>query len=41
MNWFPINDGGAGLPASNSLEIDVYGGYKGTITGDWGLTSAF
>ena len=38
VNWVSDNYGGAGLPsASNSLEIDVYGGYKGTITGDLGF----
>ena len=38
VNWVADNYGGAGLPsASNSLEIDVYGGYKGTVTGDLGF----
>lgn len=32
VNWVADNYSGA----SNSLEIDVYGGYKGTITGDLG-----
>jgi uncharacterized protein (TIGR02001 family) len=38
VNWVSDNYGGAGdQSASNSLEIDVYGGYKGTITGDLGF----
>ncbi|MCF8176351.1 MAG: TorF family putative porin [Burkholderiaceae bacterium] len=38
VNWVTDNYGGTGLPsASNSLEIDVYGGYKGAITDDVGF----
>ncbi|TRZ98338.1 MAG: hypothetical protein D4R84_03875 [Rhodocyclaceae bacterium] len=38
VNWVADNYGGAGLPsASNSLEVDFYGGYKGTIKGDLGF----
>ena len=38
VSWVADNGGGAGLPsAANSVEIDVYGGYKGTITGDLGF----
>jgi len=33
ISW--ISDAVAG--ASSSLEVDVYGGYKGTISGDWGF----
>ncbi|MFH1871630.1 MAG: TorF family putative porin [Pseudomonadota bacterium] len=38
VNWVADNYGAAGLPsASNSVEIDVYGGYRGTVTGDIGF----
>jgi uncharacterized protein (TIGR02001 family) len=33
ISW--ISDAVAG--ASSSLEVDIYGGYKGTISGDWGF----
>lgn len=37
VNWVADNNWAAASAASNSLEIDVYGGYKGTITGDLGF----
>lgn len=38
VNWVSDNYGGVGLPsASNSVEVDLYGGYRGTITGDLGF----
>jgi uncharacterized protein (TIGR02001 family) len=37
VSWVADNNWSATSSASNSLEIDIYGGYKGTITGDLGF----
>lgn len=37
VSWVADNNWSATSAASNSLEIDIYGGYKGTITGDLGF----
>lgn len=43
ISW--IQDGGLGAngvnTASAPIEIDTYGGYKGTISGDWGFDVGF
>jgi nitrogen regulatory protein P-II 2 len=37
VSWVADNNWSATSAASNSVEIDLYGGYKGTITGDLGF----
>lgn len=37
VSWVADNYWSAASSASNSLEIDIYGGYKGAITGDLGF----
>ncbi len=37
VSWVADNNWSATSAASNSLELDLYGGYKGTISGDLGF----